>query len=167
MRVETSLPARVVLHVVLTFAPSFALEVARGLFGSPFAVRLCGEIATLLDRLGGDRIEMAILLVLGARDGSRHTSSSLAQMLRVRCGEVDAVLESMAFAGRLEYRRDWRRDAELAVQLSAQGQRLAESLLIEFARGLERLAITFPPECRPALDRFTDRVRASLDQPSL
>lgn len=167
MSTKTDLPVRVALHAVLMFAPECALDIARELFRSPFAVRHRGELAILLERLGGDPVETGILLVLAVRDGHRHTPSSLAQTLRVRCGEVDAVLESMAFAGRLEYRRDWRRDAELAVQLSAQGRHLAERLLIEFARGFQKLSITFPPESRQALDGFADTIRRSLKEPLL
>lgn len=167
MNTESDLPVRVALHVVLMFAPDYALEIARELFHSPFAVRHRGELGILLERLGGDPVETGILLVLASSDGHRHTPNSLAQTLRVRCSEVDAVLESMAFAGRLEYRRDWRRDAELAVQLSGQGRRLAERLLIEFSRSFERLATTFPPKPRQALDDFTDKIRGSLAVPRL
>lgn len=164
MRTETDLPARVALHVVLMFAPNYALEIARELFRSPLAVRHRGELTILLGRLGGDPVETGILLVLAASDAHRHTPNSLAQTLRVRRSEVDTVLESMAFAGRLEYRRDWRRDAELALQLSGHGRRLAERLLIEFARSFQRLAATFAPESGQALDGLTDTIRRSLTE---
>lgn len=160
---EADVPTRVALIVVSAFAPDRVFEVARLLHRSPFSSRHRSEFSALLTNLGGDPVETGIFILLRADDGRRRTPPELESLLSAPHSAVDAAMDAMAFAGYLEYRRDWRRDSLLRVGLSEHGRRLAEFLLVEYARGMRRFAVILRDEDRAAIEAVHEGIHRALN----